>query len=238
MGLPAIAIAVAAVSIPAVLTAGPAGPAVPYEAPSLLAHGPAAISPLTPGHQPATLWLAPPVPKPAAPKLLPRRLPSHPQHVAVVRHHAHVRHHVRIVVRAAPHKAHVIYTARTIIGSPNSVPAWVGAAMKLTGVHGADWASGLKIITKGESNNNRLVAPGQPGYYCDSNCTSGISSQGIAQLIPATMATYHQPGTSHNRLNPIACLAAGIRYIKSRYGTIDNVPGVASVRSGGSYMGY
>jgi SLT domain-containing protein len=39
-------------------------------------------------------------------------------------------------------------------------------------------------------------------------------------------------------LNPVADLCASINYIKVRYGTISNVPGVASVRAGGHYVGY
>ena len=38
--------------------------------------------------------------------------------------------------------------------------------------------------------------------------------------------------------NPVDNIIAGVRYAISRYGSIDNVPGVKAVHNGGSYVGY
>lgn len=40
-----------------------------------------------------------------------------------------------------------------------------------------------------------------------------------------------------NIVNPVDNTIAAIRYIQARYGTIDNVPGVQAVLSGGTYVG-
>lgn len=152
----------------------------------------------------------------------------------------------RAAVRSHPKRAAVRYvakpkplnTSRTIIGDPSEVGRWTAEAMRLTGVHGKNWSSGLAIIEYGESNDNQLVAPSQPGYDCDSNCLAGTPSEGIVQTIQATMNQYHQRGTSHNMLNPVADISASINYINAKYGGISNVPGVISVRSGGHYVGY
>jgi hypothetical protein len=165
---------------------------------------------------------------------------THHPHVAVhtVSAHKTAYHGKRRARRLVVHRKRRIDTSSTIVGDSAQVGRWTSEAMRLTGVHGSDWYSGLGIIARGESNDNQLVAPGQPGYFCDSNCAAGTPSEGIAQTIQATMDEYHQPGTSHNMLNPVADLCASINYIQVRYGSIDNVPGVASVRVGGHYEGY
>jgi SLT domain-containing protein len=58
------------------------------------------------------------------------------------------------------------------------------------------------------------------------------------QTIMSTFETYHQAGTSNNIYDPVANIAASINYIKSRYGTVAKVPGIRSLASGGSYVGY
>lgn len=157
-------------------------------------------------------------------------------------HHAppahHVVHHaaVRHVIHHAP-KPKPTY-ANTVIGHSSDVGAWISTAMKLTGVHGSDWYSGMHIIADGESGDNILVEPGQSGYTCDINCVNGTPSEGVAQTIQATFDQYHQPGTGWNMLNPVADFSASINYIKDKYGSPDNVPGVRAVRAGGHYMGY
>lgn len=52
----------------------------------------------------------------------------------------------------------------------------------------------------------------------DSNAAAGHPSQGLMQTIPETFATYHVPGTSSNILNPVANVAAAVRYMLARYG--------------------
>ena len=57
----------------------------------------------------------------------------------------------------------------------------------------------------------------------NSNAVAGHPSQGLMQTIPGTFAAYHQAGTSMNITDPVANIAAGINYIKARYGGINNV---------------
>lgn len=43
-------------------------------------------------------------------------------------------------------------------------------------------------------------------------------SRGIVQCIPQTFAQRHAPGTSVNIYDPVASIAAAMRYVRSRYG--------------------
>ncbi|MFF5359313.1 CHAP domain-containing protein [Streptomyces scabiei] len=43
-------------------------------------------------------------------------------------------------------------------------------------------------------------------------------SRGIVQCIPQTFAQRHAPGTSVNIYDPVACIAAAMRYVRKRYG--------------------
>lgn len=80
------------------------------------------------------------------------------------------------------------------------------------------WESGLNTLITRESNWD----PNAINNY-DSNAAAGMPSQGLAQVIPPTFAAYHVPGTSSNILDPIANVAAAIRYIVATYGNITNV---------------
>ena len=78
-----------------------------------------------------------------------------------------------------------------------------------------------------------------PGAYngWDSNAAAGHPSEGIAQVIGPTFKAYALPG-HHNIWNPVDNMIAAFRYAISRYGSMNNIPGVVAVRQGGSYMGY
>jgi phage-related protein len=121
----------------------------------------------------------------------------------------------------------------TPVNVSGSVVSWIQQAMSATGVSGPDWLNGLEIIVKYESGGN----PNAINNW-DSNAQAGDPSRGLAQVIGSTFQAYHQPGTSGNIYDPVANLAAAINYIRARYGSIDNVPGVRSVRGGGGYVGY
>jgi SLT domain-containing protein len=57
------------------------------------------------------------------------------------------------------------------------------------------------------------------------------------QTIDSTFNSYALAG--HTDIwNPVDNIVAGVRYALSRYGSLDAVPGVAAVHSGGSYVGY
>jgi phage-related protein len=101
-------------------------------------------------------------------------------------------------------------------GSPN-LSAWIQQALGLTGTPGT-WAGPLSVLIGRESGGN----PNAINRW-DSNAAAGHPSQGLMQTIPGTFNAYHQAGTSWNILDPVANIAAGINYIKARYGSIFNV---------------
>jgi tape measure domain-containing protein len=122
-------------------------------------------------------------------------------------------------------------TFGTPVGVPGNVTSWILAAMALTGVPGS-WLGALTTIAMHESGGN----PSAINLW-DINAKNGIPSQGLFQTIPPTFAAHALPGHM-NILNPIDNAAAAIGYIIGRYGTVFNVPGIASMARGGPYVGY
>jgi len=119
-------------------------------------------------------------------------------------------------------------------GAPSGTLAqWIAKGMQLTGVSGSDWTNGLNLIIQHESGGN----PNAVNNW-DSNAAAGHPSKGLMQEIDSTFQSNALPGYNSNILDPVSNIAAGIRYIQSRYKAIDNVPGVKQVASGGSYVGY
>ena len=71
----------------------------------------------------------------------------------------------------------------------------------------------------------------------NSNAAAGTPSAGLMQTIAPTFDAYALPG--HGDIyDPVDNIIAGVRYALARYGSLDNVPGVAAVRSGQPYVGY
>lgn len=100
--------------------------------------------------------------------------------------------------------------------------AIIDAALKAAGVPPpgtlGQWEAGLNtLITRESAWNSGAI------NLTDSNAQAGHPSQGLAQTIPSTFAAFHVAGTSNNILDPVANVAAAIRYIISRYGNITNV---------------
>ena len=116
--------------------------------------------------------------------------------------------------------------------TPGNFSAWLAQAIALTGVP-FWWGPGLDIIARYESGFNANAI-----NLWDSNAAAGDPSRGLMQLIMATFQSYHMPGTSWNIYDPVANIAAAIRYIEARYGNVNSVPGVKSVEAGGGYVGY
>lgn len=111
------------------------------------------------------------------------------------------------------------------------VDSWLREAMKLTGVP-EDWLPGLRLIAEHESSGDPTSV-----NNTDSNAQRGDPSRGLMQTIGATFEAHKLPG--HDDIfDPVANAAAAIRYIQSRYGSIDQVPGVKSMNAGGSYKPY
>jgi Transglycosylase SLT domain len=113
---------------------------------------------------------------------------------------------------------------------------WICAAETLLRQHGtpasAVSTSAAYIVVLHESGGNPHASNGW-----DANAAAGTPSEGIAQTIAPTFRTYALPG--HGDIwNPVDNMVAAFRYAISRYGSMNNIPGVVSVRQGGSYVGY
>lgn len=131
-------------------------------------------------------------------------------------------------------KAKANAAGTSIPGHPSGAFAsWLATAMADTGVSGAAWANGLNLIALYESGYNPNAINNS-----DINAAQGDPSRGLMQVIMTTFDAYHQAGTSNNIYDPVANIAAAINYIKARYGSINNVPGIVSIDHGGGYVGY
>ncbi|WP_030757181.1 transglycosylase SLT domain-containing protein [Streptomyces sp. NRRL F-5135] len=83
----------------------------------------------------------------------------------------------------------------------------------------AQWQAGMNtLITRESGWNPRAI------NLWDINAKNGIPSQGLTQTIPPTFNAYVPKALkSRGILDPVANVAASIRYIVSRYGNITNV---------------
>lgn len=128
----------------------------------------------------------------------------------------------------APYTAAAPATANPT-GDLNS---WLQQAEQAAGVSGPQWTQGLDIIAQHESGGNPRAV-----NNWDSNAKAGHPSEGLMQTIGPTFQSYALPG--HTDIwNPVDNAIAAIRYIQSRYGNINNVPGVRNVDQGQGYVGY
>ncbi|MBR7831424.1 transglycosylase SLT domain-containing protein [Actinospica sp. MGRD01-02] len=116
------------------------------------------------------------------------------------------------------------------------VESWIDQAfqaLEASGVPAGELdKAGVLLIIEHESSGN----PNAINNW-DSNAKAGDPSRGLMQVIGTTFDEYKLPGHS-DIYNPVDNIIAGVRYALSRYGSIQNVPGVKSVDSGGSYVGY
>jgi SLT domain-containing protein len=116
------------------------------------------------------------------------------------------------------------------------VEQWINQAFQILEANGVPASelneAGVLLIIEHESSGN----PNAINNW-DSNAKAGDPSRGLMQTIGTTFDAYKLPG--HNDIyNPVDNIIAGVRYAISRYGSIQNVPGVKSVDNGGSYVGY
>ncbi|MFE3445387.1 transglycosylase SLT domain-containing protein [Nocardia sp. NPDC059180] len=126
-------------------------------------------------------------------------------------------------------------------GPPRALPPgqqsqWIDEAMRVLAAEGYDTSqidrSAIAAIIQHESSGN----PNAINLW-DSNAAAGIPSKGLMQTIDPTFNAYSLPG--HKDIwNPVDNIIAGVRYSIDRYGSVSNVPGIASMREGGAYMGY
>jgi uncharacterized protein YukE len=71
----------------------------------------------------------------------------------------------------------------------------------------------------------------------NSNAAKGTPSKGLMQCIDPTFNSYKVAG--HGDIwNPVDNICAGVNYAISRYGSLDNVPGIKAMAGGGAYRGY
>ncbi len=126
-------------------------------------------------------------------------------------------------------------------GPPSAMPAgetgvWINQAMQILAQNGYDVgqidpAAIATIIAHESSGNPHAI------NLWDSNAVAGHPSKGLMQTIDSTFNSYALPG--HGDIwNPVDNIIAGVRYSIDRYGSISNVPGVANLHGGGSYVGY
>ena len=115
--------------------------------------------------------------------------------------------------------------------APGTVKSWIDQAINLTGVP-MSWEQPLITIAMKESGGDPKAV-----NNWDSNARAGHPSQGLMQTIPSTFQAYMVPGHS-DILNPVDNAAAAINYIKARYGTVFQVPGIIALSQGRPYVGY
>ena len=165
------------------------------------------------------------------------------QHAA--RHSSHAAQHHAAQHHAAQHHAAQHHAARHTVRhhAVRSGPChssalhwWICHAEQVMAQHGTPQSalstSAAFIVVLHESGGNPRAFNGW-----DSNAAAGTPSEGIAQVIGPTFSTYALPGY-HNIWNPVDNMIAAFRYAISRYGSMNNIPGVVAVHSGGSYVGY
>ncbi|WP_102707019.1 phage tail tape measure protein [Terribacillus saccharophilus] len=117
--------------------------------------------------------------------------------------------------------------------APGNVKSWISAAISRTGVP-TSWLGPLTTIAMKESGGR--TGPSTINKW-DINWLRGIPSMGLMQTIGPTFNAFKEKGWG-DIMNPTHNAAAAINYIKSRYGTVYNVPGIKALAQGRPYVGY
>lgn len=98
------------------------------------------------------------------------------------------------------------------------VLGWIKSAQNFVGFPNS-WIPGIETIIRRESGGNPNAI-----NRTDSNARAGHPSQGLMQTIPSTFNAFVPKALRGlGILNPVANIAAAVRYIESRYGSIFNV---------------
>ncbi|MBG9911753.1 transglycosylase [Bacillus xiamenensis] len=136
------------------------------------------------------------------------------------------------VKKFAENQAGSLIAAFSGMGASNmTVQQWLMAALMATGTS-MSWLPGLMTIAQNESRGNPKAI-----NLWDSNAKRGTPSKGLMQTIDPTFNSNKGKGMN-DIWNPIHNAVAAINYIKGRYGTVFNTPGLRSIRRGGPYKGY
>ena len=112
------------------------------------------------------------------------------------------------------------------------VSSWTSHACEIMSVPPAHWVRGYEVLCARESSGNANAI----NSY-DSNAHGSIQSdgyplhcsRGVAQCIPDTFASNHVPGTSADIYDPVANIAASMRYVMGRYGVSSDGSNLASL---------
>jgi hypothetical protein len=152
-------------------------------------------------------------------------------------HRAAPAHKVTAGRKAKPaHRTHLAGARHTGPCATSTLHWWICSAEHALEQHGVSRGllstNAADIVVQHESGANPHAYNGW-----DSNAAAGHPSEGIAQVIGPTFHAYALPG-HHNIWNPVDNMIAAFRYAISRYGSMNNIPGVVNVRHGGSYVGY
>lgn len=119
---------------------------------------------------------------------------------------------------------------------PGNVQDWIKQAQEILRANGINVPDSdvpkIWAIIQHESGGNPHAI-----NNWDSNAAAGHPSKGLMQCIDPTFNSYKLPG--HDDIwNPVDNICAGVHYAISRYGSLDNVPGIKSMAGGGAYRGY
>lgn len=117
------------------------------------------------------------------------------------------------------------------VAAPSQVKSWVTQALNMTSTP-LSWLPAMLVKAQKESGYNPRAI-----NLWDINAKRGIPSKGLFQTIDPTFNAYKMRGMN-DIYNPIHNAVAAIRYIKDRYGTVFNTPGMRSMARGGGYKGY
>ncbi|WP_052263171.1 phage tail tape measure protein [Clostridium tyrobutyricum] len=109
-------------------------------------------------------------------------------------------------------------------GASGQISGLLTAALGLTGTP-MSWLPGLQQLVQRESG-------GDPLAY-NSISVGGEHATGLMQMLGSTFSSYAVSGHS-NILNPLDNILSAINYIKSRYGSVMNIPNLFN----GNYVGY
>lgn len=122
-------------------------------------------------------------------------------------------------------------------GPGDKVTRWAPVARCVLGMLGqpqsASTVDAVFIIIRHESGGD----PNAINNW-DSNAKRGQPSQGLMQVIPDTFSWRRSPNLPNRLLDPAANIYAGLNWGIWKYGSIANIPGVKSIRSGGRYRPY
>lgn len=150
--------------------------------------------------------------------------------------------HVEQAAPAAANQAAAASPAAANQAKPAGPPpkdqldAWIGQAHQVLQANGypadkLDREDTRTLIEKESGGDPKIV------NNWDSNAQKGTPSKGLMQTIDPTFQAFALPGHK-DIFNPVDNIVAASRYSINDYGSISDVPGVASMQSGGSYQGY